>query len=62
MKLYCAIAVIVLGTAGCRGESVEAAAPSGVQDGSESASGEAVGRFDCLPDEEGEGWDCRETG
>lgn len=47
---------------GCTGQATSAAAPSGVPNTPESTEQTSEGQYDCVANEAGDAWDCREIG
>jgi len=62
MKLGPLALVVFLALAGCRGDNADAAAPADVRDTENNAEPLASGRYDCVADSEGDGWECSESG
>ena len=60
IKALSLAALVLLTAMGCGGRDASAGAPSGVRDSPEDAQAQAPGRFDCVPNEKGDGWDCRD--
>lgn len=47
---------------GCEGRETSAAAPAGVPNTPDSSEQASEGRYDCVANEAGDDWDCREVG